>query len=140
MSVVSSVRAWLRECPLIDKHNRFNASYLGSLGTEYSVSAAGVRHTCDITGLCTDEHDLVFQARLPYGVALQENLSAAELFDDLSRWIIEQERAHNYPLLPGWSVTRITTANSGMVTQADTGTAVYQLQIKLIAEETDYGK
>ena len=87
MSIISSVRAWLRDCPLIDKHNRFNTGYLGNLSTEYSVSVAGVQHSCDITGRGIDEYNLVFQARLPYGVALQENLSAAELFDELSRWM-----------------------------------------------------
>ena len=79
----------------------------------------------------------MFQARLPYGVALQENLSAAELFDELSRWIMAQERAHKYPALPGYECTRITTANSGMITHAGADTAVYQLQIKLIAEESN---
>lgn len=137
MSIISSVRAWLRECPLIDKHNRFNTGYLGNLSTEYSVSVAGVQHSCDITGMGIDEYNLVFQARLPYGVALQENLSAAELFDELRRWIMAQERAHKYPALPGYECTRITTANSGMITQAGADTAVYQLQIKLIAEESN---
>ena len=34
MSIIGSVRAWLRECPLIDRHNRFNTGYLGNLSTE----------------------------------------------------------------------------------------------------------
>lgn len=135
MSVVSSVRSWLRECPLIDNQDRFNLSHLGNLSTEYSVAISGVTHTSDITDMDIATYSFVFQARLPFGVALSENLSAAELFDELTLWIREQERAHSYPALPGYTATRVTTANSGMITQADANTAVYQLQIQLIAEE-----
>lgn len=100
MSFMESVRSWLRTCPLIDRQNKFNIGYLG-MGADYSLSLAGVTHREDVTGHRRDTWALLFAARLPYGAALTANLTAAELFEDLSAWLLLQEREHNYPQLSG---------------------------------------
>ena len=42
MNALDATRKWLREeCPLIDKTDKFNANYLGSQATEYTLCTAG---------------------------------------------------------------------------------------------------
>ena len=134
MRFMESVRAWLRTCPLIDRKNRFNVGYLG-IGTDYSLSMAGSTHKQDILGYAQDHYSLLFQARLPYGAAIEANLTAAELFEELTAWLRAQEKAHSYPQLQGCSVTALSVANSGMILRADSNTADYQLQIQIDTEE-----
>lgn len=41
MNALDATRKWLREeCPLIDKTDKFNANYLGSQATEYTLCTA----------------------------------------------------------------------------------------------------
>ena len=136
MNVLDATRKWLREeCPLIDRHDRFNANYLGAEGTEYALRSAGEKHREDILGFDIAEYDLTFVAQLPFGAALAPNLSAADFFANLSAWVRGQERAHNYPAISGYTVTQIQASNAGIVTQANANAARYQLQIKLYLEE-----
>ena len=135
-SVLDATRKWLREqCPLIDKNNKFNANYLGASGTEYALTTAGDAHAYDICGYETAAYNFVFSARVPYGTAVKQNLAAAEVFEELGRWIRTQNRKRNYPEVSPLRVTSITMANSGMITQADANTANDQIQIKMTLEE-----
>lgn len=136
MNVLDATRSWLREkCPLIDRQDRFNANYIGTEPTEYTLRTASEDHTPDVLGFDTATHHLVFVAQLPFGRALAPNLGAADFFARLSAWIRAQERIHNYPQVSGYRVTEITASNAGVITQAEAGTARYQLQIKLTLEE-----
>lgn len=137
MTVLEATRKWLRDsCPLVGKGNRFNISHLGCEATEYTLSASGESHRPDVCGCDIATHNLVFAARLPFGVALQANIGAAELFAGLGDWLRQQERLHHYPVgIDGYEVTRVTMANAGMITQADANTARYQIQIQLTLEE-----
>lgn len=133
---LAAVRSWLREaCPLIDKQDRFNASYLGARPTEYALALAGESHKQDVCGGDILTLDLVFLARLPFGEALAQNLAAADFFAALSGWLRAAERAHAYPTLPGYAASRLTVSNAGLVLDADAASARYQLQFTLIFEE-----
>lgn len=135
MNIIEATRAWLRGSDLIDKDNKFNAGYLGASATEYSITTSAESHRADILGndICTCS--LIFSARMPYGAAMKENISAADFFSQLSSWIRTQNRAHNYPNVSGYEVAEITASNAGIITQADANTARYQIQIKIDLEE-----
>lgn len=136
MNALDATRKWLRDkCPLIDKHDRFNANYLGAEATEYTLRTGGESHKTDVLGHDMAEYDLVFVAQLPFGAAIAPNLSAADFFARLSAWIRGQERLHDYPEVSGYTVTKIQASNAGVPTQADANAARYQLQIKLNLEE-----
>lgn len=136
MNVLDATRKWLREeCPLIDTNNRFNANYLGAEPMEYTLRTASERHTPDVLGYDIAEYDLTFVAQLPFGKQIAPNLAAADYFANLSGWIRGQERAHNYPDVNGYNVTRITVSNAGVPSGADANAARYQLQIKIRLEE-----
>lgn len=135
MNILTPAREWLRTCPLIEQNNKFNANYLGARPVEYSVSLGAVTHTEDILGRDYIQATVVFYARMPFGDALAANISAAEFFAGLDDWVWAQQRARNYPQLDGYEVTRIRTANAGLVVSADAKTAQYQLQIPITAEE-----
>ena len=136
MNALDATRAWLRaQCPLIDKTDRFNANYLGSQATEYTLCTAGETHREDILGIDHATYKLTFVAQLPYGAALKGNIAAADFFARLTAWLRGAERAHNYPDLAGYEVLRIETANAGMPTGADANAARYQLQLTLYTKE-----
>lgn len=135
MNIIEATRSWLRSSPLIDSENKFNAGHLGAGAYEYSLATGGETHRQDILGndLCTCS--LVFMARLPYGDALRDNLSAADFFAGLSAWILQQNRSHSYPAVAGYAVTKVSASNAGMIMQADSNTARYQIQIQIDLEE-----
>ena len=136
MNVLDATRKWLRDqCPLIDKTDKFNANYLGSQATEYTLCTAGETHREDILGIDHATYKLTFVAQLPYGAAVQGNIAAADFFARLTAWLRGAERAHNYPDLAGYEVLRIETAHAGMPTGADANAARYQLQLTLYTKE-----
>ena len=133
---LAAVRGWLRTaCPLIDRQDRFNASYLGARPAEYAIALAGESHKQDVCGKDILTLSLVFLARLPFGEALAQNLAAADFFAALSSWLRTAERAHLYPALPGYEVSCLTVSNAGLVLDADAASARYQLQFTVIFEE-----
>ncbi len=135
MNIIEAARKWLRSCPLIDQDNRFNAGYLGAKTVEYSVATGSVSHKEDILGRDRCTYSIIFSARLPFGEAIQTNISAADFFSELESWIRDQDRSGNYPETSGYDVTSIVTSNAGIITQADANTARYQIQIKFSLEE-----
>ena len=136
MNVLDATRKWLREqCPLIDKTDKFNANYLGSQATEYTLCTAGESHREDILGLDHATYKLTFVAQLPYGAAVQGNIAAADFFANLAAWLRGARRARNYPDIAGYEVERLEVANAGLPTGADANAARYQLQLTLYTKE-----
>lgn len=135
MNIIEATRAWMRESDLISKDNKFHAGYLGASATEYSITTGGESHKTDILGNDICVCNLIFFARMPYGAAMMENISAADFFSRLASWIREQNRTHNYPSVSGYEVSEVITSNAGIITQADANTARYQIQIKITLEE-----
>lgn len=138
MNALDATRAWLRaQCPLIDKTDRFNANYLGSQATEYTLCTAGETHREDILGIDHAAYKLTFVAQLPYGAAIKGNIAAADFFANLANWLRGAERAHNYPQIAGYEVERIEASNAGILTSADANAARYQIQITIHTKELE---
>lgn len=138
MNVLDATRKWLREeCPLIDKTDRFNANYLGSQATEYTLMTAGESHSEDILGLDHATYHLTFVAQLPYGAAIKNNIAAADFFSNLAAWLRGANRAHNYPDISGYEVTKLEASNAGIPTGSDANAARYQIQITLYTKEME---
>ena len=138
MNALDATRKWLREeCPLIDKTDKFNANYLGSQATEYTLCTAGESHREDILGMDHATHQLTFVAQLPYGAAIKANIAAADFCANLAAWIRGANRAHNYPVIAGYEVEGIETANAGIPTGADANAARYQIQITIHTKELE---
>lgn len=135
MNPLEATRAWVRGCPLIDRNNKFNANYLGTQATEYSLSTASDSHRSDVCGYDHAVYNMIFSARMVYGAMIQQNLLAADFFANLSQWIRDKDRAQEYPQVTGYSVTKITAANAGLIIAAEANTAEYNLQIQMILEE-----
>ena len=138
MNVLDATRAWLRtECPLIDKTDKFNANYLGSQATEYTLCTAGESHQEDILGRDHATHKLTFIAQMPYGAAIKSNIAAADFFSNLAAWFRGAERAHNYPRISGYEVEKIEATNAGILTGANANAARYQIQITIYTKEQE---
>lgn len=136
MNALDATRQWLRaKCPLIDNKNKFNANYLGSQATEYTLCTAGESHREDIIGMDHATYKLIFVAQMPYGAASTENIAAADFFASLAAWIRGANRAHNLPKIGGYEVLSVETENAGIPTGADANAARYQIQITIRAKE-----
>ena len=136
MNALDATRQWLRaKCPLIDNKNKFNANYMGSQATEYTLCTAGESHREDIIGMDHATYKLIFVAQLPYGAASTENIAAADFFASRAAWIRGANRAHNLPKIGGYEVLSVETENAGIPTGADANAARYQIQITIRAKE-----
>lgn len=106
---LTAARTWLRECPLIDKNDRFNVNYLGDRAVEYALTLASETHKEDVCGYDIATYNMVFLARLPFGAHMGTNIASAELFSGLSRWIRAQNRTRRYPTgIDGYHVERVS--------------------------------
>lgn len=137
MRALEATRKWLRTCPLIDLSDKFNANYLGSAPTEYTLRSAGDSHSEDVCGYDNATYNFTFAARLPFSEELVQNLSAAEFFGALSAWIRNCNRNKTFPAIDGYQVERVTPSNAGIVVTADANTANYQLQIQISMTEKE---
>ena len=57
---LTAARTWLRECPLIDKNDRFNVNYLGDRAVEYALTLASETHKEDVCGYDIATYNMVF--------------------------------------------------------------------------------
>lgn len=71
---LTAARTWLRECPLIDKNDRFNVNYLGDRAVEYALTLASETHKEDVCGYDIATYNMVFLARLPFGAHMGTNV------------------------------------------------------------------
>ena len=74
---LTAARTWLRECPLIDKNDRFNVNYLGDRAVEYALTLASETHKEDVCGYDIATYNMVFLARLPFGAHMGTNIASA---------------------------------------------------------------
>lgn len=112
MNALDATRKWLREeCPLIDKTDKFNANYLGSQATEYTLCTAGESHREDILGMDHATHQLTFVAQLPYGAAIKANIAAADFSPTWPPGFVARIGCTTTPTLQGmrWKASRPPT-------------------------------
>ena len=67
-----------------------------------------------------------------YDAEARENLNIARFYEEFSSWIEEQNKNKNLPLLDGATPLRLEVLTSGYLFRANTDTARYQIQCRLI--------
>lgn len=130
------LRAWLRQCPTVERKRLFGADYLAD-NESYSldVTPTALKYRENILGDMvlreTQEQNFVFASRDPYGAEFQQNLDNLGVMQDVSAWIIEQNNARNFPTWEGGEVTAIVPTLTAYPISMGSAFARYQMQIKV---------
>lgn len=133
MSILESIRTYFCTCPYL-KDGKFNADYLGSRPTEYTVDAvpAGEVVQTYVDGSSVRRFEFVFASCEAYGSSVLKNLENAGFYEQVSGWIQQQSRAGNLPQLSGGRVAqRLETRTGGYLFDGAEDAARYQIQCAL---------
>ena len=131
-----AVRAWLRNCPAIERARAFGVDYLAENGS-YSLDATptALKYRENILGDYvlreTQEQNFVFASRDPYGGEFQQNLDNLGVMQDVSAWIIDRNNARDFPEWEGGEVTAIVPTLTAYPIAMGSAFARYQIQIKV---------
>ncbi len=130
------MRAWLRQCPTVERERLFGADYLAdSESYSLDVTPTVLKYRENILGDMalreTQEQNYVFASRDPYGAGFQQNLDNLGVMQDVSKWIIEQNNARNFPTWEGGEVTAIVPTLTAYPVSMGSAYARYQMQIKV---------
>ena len=132
----ASMRTWLRSCPQIAQTRAFGADYLAD-GESYTldVTPTALKYRENILGddvlRETQEQNFVFASREPYGADLAQNLDNLAFFQAVSKWVIDQNNARNFPDWEGGEVVAIVPTLSAYPITMGSAFARYQIQIKV---------
>lgn len=138
----ASMRTWLRGCPQIERARLFGADYLAD-GESYTldVTPTAMKYRENILGDYvlreTQEQNYVFASREPYGADLTQNLDNLAFFQAVSKWIIDQNNARNFPDWEGGEVMAIVPTLSAYPITMGSAYARYQIQIKVTYRVTE---
>lgn len=134
---VANLRNWFRQCPAVLKRNRFRADYLAEAATEYSIftSPSTLRSHENILGeVVLDDiqtQNFIFASKVPYGPDVEQNLANLVFYQDVMRWMIEQNNSGNFPEWEGGTVRAILPTITAYPAQAGSDTAKYQIQVQI---------
>ena len=134
---VDAIRNWFRECPEIQKGNRFGIDNLSSDPTEYAVfmSPSSLQSFVDITGeVClksVQELNFVFASREKHPSDVLQALANHGFYDNVISWIIAQNKEMNFPKIAEGSVISIMPSMTQYLFEAGTSSGRYQISCKM---------
>lgn len=136
MSIIKSVRTFLKNCPLlqVDSNDRvrLGVDYLSDDTTTYSLEEVPVNPIVKrfINGSSIRQATFIFCSREPYGPELQQQLENSGFYEDFSEWL---EECNDKGILPklydGKESKSIEAVTSGYAYNTDSDNAVYQIQL-----------
>lgn len=131
------IRLWLRGCPALSDTNRFRVDYLAENATEYAIYSvpSQITYRENVLGeeVPTDLQTLnfIFASRESYGPDIQQNLANLGFYDEVIRWIIEQNNLRNFPSINEGRVRSIVPTLTPYVVDGGSDAARYQIQIRM---------
>jgi len=141
MTIIESVRAFLRECPLLE-NERINVDFLPEDPVTFSVDVTPVTPVVKtyILGDSLRQFAFVLATRAYYGEEIRQQLDNLGLFEDFAEWLEGRNRARVFPDLgDGRKATKLEVTTSGYVFAQGVNAARYQIQCRLLYEQAaDY--
>lgn len=137
LSTAEAIREWFRECPHIQKGNRFGIDHLSSDPTEYAIylSPSALNHYVDVTGdvvvRSVQEQTFTFASREKYTPDVLQALANHGFYDSVILWIIEQNKLKNFPKLDDGTVFSIMPTTTQYLFEAGANTGRYQITCKM---------
>lgn len=132
-----NLRLWFRKCPVLSKKNRFGVDYLSESPTEYSIFAvpSTLSYHENILGERTldsiQSENFIFASKEHYSEDIMQNIANLGFYQDVLAWILEQNRAGNFPEWNNGRVRSIVPTITGAPVSMGSSVAKYQIQIKI---------
>ena len=132
-----SLRSWFRQCPEINKNNRFRADYLAEGATEYAIMSvpSTLRYHENILGeevLDDDQvQNFIFASKEVYGADIQQNLANLAFYQAVVNWIIEKNNKKEFPEWDGGRIRSILPTLTAYPAQVGSNVAKYQIQLRI---------
>lgn len=131
------LRNWFRTCPAILNSNYFRVDYLLENPTEYAIYAvpSQINYRENVLGerIPTDIQTLnfIFASKESYGPDIQQNLKNLGFYDEIVKWVLEQNNKGNLPAINDGVVKSIVPTLSAYPAQVGSDAAKYQIQLQL---------
>lgn len=135
--LIECIRDFILTFPALDENGCLYVDYLGDQAIEYSVEAVPCtpvfRQYTD--GGCMKQFLFLFASREYYSADIIQCIENLSFYEDFSSWINQKNRSGELPDLDGRSPVSIEVLTGGYAFDADSNTARYQMQLRLLYEE-----
>lgn len=133
MTVIESIRAWLKEYTGLS--GRLDVDFLGEDVDTYSVdtipSEEIIKRYKD--GGCMKQYQFAISSRRFYDQNIEQNIDNLKFFEDLTAWVERKAKARELPMMDGGKTAQkiIVTSNAYPFVVSEDGKARYQIQMRL---------
>lgn len=134
------LRLWFRSCPAILNTNRFRVDFLAENATEYAIysSPSTINYRENVLGEEVPERvqslNFIFASKESYGPEVQQNLANLGFYDEVVRWVLEQNSKRNFPEIDPGKVRSIVPTLTAFPVEIGSNCAKYQIQLRLTYE------
>lgn len=131
------LRAWFRGCPALAAGNRFRMDYLAENPTEYALYAvpSQINYRENVLGeevpLDIQSVNYIFASKESYGADVEQNLANLGFYDEVVKWILEQNAQRNFPDINEGRIKSIVPTLTAYPIQIGSDAAKYQIQLKI---------
>jgi hypothetical protein len=134
--ITEKLRLWFLQCPAFtDK--KFSVDYLGEKGTQYAIymTASAVSSGIDVLGNpflnSRQKVNFALASAATYGQEVLQNLYNLGFFDEITKWMWEQNKTFNFPNIAEGKVISILPVSTQALIEAGANVGQYQIQCKL---------
>lgn len=137
-TVIEALREYILTFPGLDENGCLCVDYLGNQAIEYSVEAVPCNPVYQqyTDGGCIKQFLFIFASREFYSADVNQCIDNLAFYESFANWIFENNRAG---ILPDLGSSRepvsIEVLTGGYAFDADSNTARYQMQLRLLYEE-----
>lgn len=134
---IDHMRKWFRACPALSADCPFRVDYKSEEPVEYSIISMPntLRSHPNVLGeeVFDDIQRMMFTfaSNEFWGGDERQNIANFGFYQDITNWIIQQNREKNFPLIDGGYVTAVKPTLSQYVSAPGTDSAIYQIQIEV---------
>ena len=136
-SIIEALRSYILTFPELDENGCLLVDYLGNQAIEYSVEAVPCnpvyRQYTD--GGSMKQFIFLFASREFYSADVNQCIDNLAFYEKFADWIFENNHAGILPDLDGREPVSIEVLTGGYAFDADSNTARYQMQLRLLYEE-----
>jgi hypothetical protein len=132
-----NLRAWFRTCPAVLNTNYFRVDYLAENATEYAIYAvpSQINYRENVLGeripLDVQTLNFIFASKESYGADIQQNLANLGFYDEIVKWVLEQNNTGNFPTINEGVVKSIVPTLTAYPAEVGSDAAKYQIQLQL---------
>lgn len=136
-TITENLLDWFKTCPVFEVKKKFLIDNLGVDPTQYAIfsTPSELSYSEYFSGKVLkpiQTLNFVLASRNYYSLEVMQNLSNIGFFEELQKWVIEQNIIKNLPLIEEGTTRNVTINNTLYLMQADEKTAQYQVQCSIV--------